>query len=97
MEKQPNGAPQTVQEVDCGAVVELNEAVLKHGILFTHPDLPIFKMYMEVNHDSKTIGEYRFELVQPNSAAITDFEIHVKKPAEPKPTIIMPEKKGLIS
>lgn len=77
-------------------MVELNEAALKFGVLFTHPELPIFKLYMDVNHESKTIGEYRFELVQPNSAAITEFEIHVKKPPEPKPAVIMPEKKGLI-
>lgn len=55
-----NNTPNKV--LDVGAIVPLDEEVMKHGVLFTHPQLPAFRLLFKVEdgllkHVFEVIGE----------------------------------------
>ncbi len=48
--------------IDVGALVQIDDEVMRHGVLFTHPELPPFKLWFQVEN-----GEFKhaFEILGP--------------------------------
>ncbi len=101
----PDLIGETTQEIKCGAAVHLTPEVFEHGIVFLHPNLPLFKLFLEAAPNNKL--NHRFEVCKPLFPEIKRFAIHVipgaavelpgevadPKPTEeeaPKSTLIMP-------
>lgn len=87
------------QIVKCGAAVELTPIVLKEGIILVHPQLPLFRLRLQYDPKNRNIGHYAFELIEPESPAITSFALVVlpnapAEPEKPKSSIIMPGDAG---
>lgn len=98
-----NGAKQDiplgqVQHVKVGAVVQLNKPTLEHGILLHHPELPPFKLFVEIGEKDgqKIIGQYRFELVEKSSPDVNRMVVDVVHPDDPDAGIVMPPQSKLI-
>lgn len=77
------------QTIDVGAIVEIDDEVMKNGVLFTHPQLPPFKLYFKLK---KTPTD------EPNKFALTlehHFEaLNVKPQTVSK--IVQPDKKLIL-
>lgn len=84
----------TRQVVDCGAAVRLDDAVLEHGIIFVHPELPLFKLYVSVDVANKKIDKYHFELCKPRDERVKQFIVQIREVGD-EAKIIMPDK-GLV-
>lgn len=50
------------QVLDVGALVPIDEEVLKHGVLFVHPQLPPFKLLLKIEDN---VLKHAFEVVGP--------------------------------
>jgi hypothetical protein len=48
--------------LDVGALVPIDEEVLKHGVLFVHPNLPPFKLLFKIEDN---LLKHSFEVVGP--------------------------------
>lgn len=51
-----------MQVLNVGAVVPIDEEVLKHGVLFVHPQLPPFKLLLMIEGG---VLKHAFEVVGP--------------------------------
>ena len=89
-EQQADALDLSRQVVECGAAVLLNDTVIKHGLCFVHPELPLFKLFLQIDHKRKKIAKYHFEMVKPHSAIIKSFVIQVMEP-DHKVEIIKPD------
>lgn len=71
-------APQIVgemtQTIKCGAAIHITPEVVEHGIIFIHPDLPIFKLFLNKKGDKI---EHRFELCKPIVPEVKRFAIEI--------------------
>lgn len=87
----------TMQVVKCGAVVRLDDAVTEHGVLFMHPEMPLFKMFLNLDLVKKIVDKYHFELVTKESDEVQAFSVVVCEAAEP--AILLPQhrKKKIIT
>jgi len=87
------------QIVECGAVVQLNEVVLSHGVIIMHPDMPLIRLVLSYDKEKKIIDKYNFELVKPESDKIKSIAVVVLPPPEeqkaPEAKLLVP-KKGLL-
>lgn len=63
--------PMPERVVDVGAVVELDEEVMKHGVLFVHPRMQPFKLFFKFEDGQlKTHFEPLASIDVPNKALI---------------------------
>lgn len=82
-----NGAAavgETVQTIKCGAAVNLTSEVLEYGIAIIHPELPLFKMYLNRAPDGKIV--HRFEVCKPLFPEIKKFAIQIVEGPEALPS-----------
>lgn len=93
--QKPDRHDESIQVIPCGAVVELTDEVLNHGIAISHPNQPLFKVRF---HFTPTGGlGYNFELVEPRDKKVKSFAIKViEPPPDPMPKIIAPGWNGKI-
>lgn len=76
----------STQIVRAGAAVRLNPETMEHGMLLLHPDLPLFKMYIKFDIETKVLSSH-FEKIKPDNDSIVNFEIEI---VEEEKTIIQP-------
>lgn len=90
------GLDPTKEVVECGSAVQLTDAVLKHGIIFVHPEMPLVRLRLHFDEKEKRIDKYNFELVKPTKDETTGFAIVVIPPAPPKEPAVVVRKKRLL-
>lgn len=81
------------QKLDCGAVVRLDDAVIEHGVIFIHPELPPMRLLFKMDPEGKKLPAYGIEPIAPEHGDKTQFAIVVHEVAE---KIVMPETPKLI-
>jgi hypothetical protein len=80
MESNTKNGERPAKVIDVGAVVEIDEEVLKHGVLFVHPNLPAFKLIFMIEDGQL---KHAFEIVGP-------------VPEGKKSKVFIPEKKLIL-
>lgn len=78
----------TNQIIDCGAVLTLDDAVIKHGVIFVHPLLPPLRLMFDFDPKNKGLPKYYMEPITAEHGNQTQFVVHVHDSAT---TIIVPE------
>lgn len=79
-DSRPNGVDLSTQVVECGATVVLDDSVIKHGIVFVHPELPLFRLVIQVDVANKKVSHYAFELIKATSPLVKNFVIEIMGP-----------------
>lgn len=85
----------TRQVVDCGAAVHIDQSVLDHGVIFIHPDLPLFKLFLQIDLKKKIVKKYNFELVKPKDEHVKHFVVQLREDGDDQ-KIILPDDKKLV-
>jgi hypothetical protein len=85
-----NGTPQN-KVIDVGAIVEIDDEVLKHGVLFTHPQFSPFKLYFNVKRVPLEEDPSKVRLVlEHNFEALNVKPQTVSKIVQPEKKLIIP-------
>lgn len=94
----PNGKPiirggHCTQTVRAGAAILLDDKAMKHGIVLVHPELPLFKLFLKIDPETKRLSQH-FEKVTPVGPHIRDYGIEIVEDdiaiVQPKQEIIIP-------
>lgn len=90
------------QEILCGAAIPITRAVLDHGIVLMHPELPPIKIHLaietkEASIEMNGISKYAFEKIEPKHGKRTKYAIVImEEQYEPEPKLAIPAKPKLI-
>jgi hypothetical protein len=96
------------QEIQCGACVRLDDAVLEHGLVLIHPLLPPIKLHIQVDNTNLDISKngiarYVFEKIAPKHGSQTHYSVMIMPSSEmmddmqvPEPTLTLPKKKLIL-
>lgn len=77
----------TVQVVQAGMAIALDEMTLKYGILLIHPEMPVVRLKLNWDDIHKKIASYAFEAIKPDGPHIKEFSFKIVTPeddAQPK-------------